>query len=155
MALATATEPGVNFTDRHRDAYFAMTPESRLLDNILGLAVSHDRICQESAHRFRRLIGTSELIPATTPDVVLDRSAQIEIDDTFNAYRNEVVELCATVAAATERRVSGVLRIFASELAGSLDLDDAGREELLRPIFRESGIEHRFEVRQGYEVYGF
>jgi hypothetical protein len=151
--MTLTTDPTVDFAERHSEAYLAMRPEEKLLGDILGLAVSHDRICQESAHQFRRLIGTSVISPATTPDIVLDRGAQIKIDDEFNAYRNEVVELCAIVAAAA-RRVSGVLRIFGSGLAGQLDLDQAGREELMRPIFRESGIEDRFEPRFGHEVYG-
>jgi hypothetical protein len=143
-----------DFAGRHREAYQAMRPEDKLLDAILSLAVSHDRICQESAHQFRRLIGTSELNPATTPDVVLGRSAQVTIDDAFTAYRSEVIEVCAIVAAAAQRRISGVLRIFVSELAEGFDLNKTETEELMRPIFRESGIEDRFEARHEYEVYG-
>lgn len=156
MALATTTPDSEvdDFGERRREASHAMRPEDNLLHDILEMAVSQDRICQESTHRFRRLIGTSAIDPATTPDIVLDRSAQIVIDDALNDYKCEVVSLCAIVVAATERRVSGVLRIFVSELAGGLNLDTAEREELLRPIFRESGIEHRFEPRDEYEVYG-
>jgi hypothetical protein len=149
MALATA--PETDFDDRHHDAYLAMEPAAHLLEHLLDIAVSHDRICQESAHKFRSLLGTSQLSPTT--GVVLDRSAQIKVDDAFNAYTNEVVQLCAIVAEAAERRISGVHRVFVGELAGGFDLDRADRDELMRPIFRESGIEDRFEPRFGYEVY--
>lgn len=116
------------------------TPDAGILDAIFSIAVAHDTRCQRARHELEWQAAR------------LDDS---EFEDFEARYRFAMIELCAAVTAASLRRVT-TLHPFAKKAVetGMLaELMGDPLEEFLRPIFEESGIGDRFEVREGHEVF--
>ncbi len=144
-------EAAISREAKGRPAQAKTSSQAKLLDEIFSLAIAHDTKCQRAEDDFYRYVGyrgNARRGTATTID-----SGNFE--DLEGPYRSAIVELCATIAAAALRRVSAfagledelVDRLVVTELTGDK------LEEFLRPIFEESGVGERFEVRRSYEVF--
>jgi hypothetical protein len=123
---------------------FVPTPATQVLDSILSVAMSHDTLCQFYENELYREMGLSGGRPSTNLG-----------DSELNAYVYHVIELCAILTPAAQRRVPS-LAVFAEAVAGTgaiESLQGAALEEFMRPIFEESGIGNRFEVRSGYQAF--
>jgi hypothetical protein len=120
-----------------------LTDETLVLDAILHMAVSHDTVCQYYEDRLARKIG------------VRGDQARCDGDDSeLNDYVFGAVQLCAALAPAAIRRIPAP--VFAKAIARSDEILTLADDELaafMRPIFEESGLGERFEVRSGYQVY--
>lgn len=127
-------------------AFERLTPRARLLDAILALAVAHDKVCQsvdETVYAYYGITRGGEPIAFGNAD-----------DGPLSDLRYTTIELCAAVAEAAVRRLPA-FEPFADELAGGgivLGLRGAALDAFMRPIFEESGIGDRFEVRMRHEV---
>ena len=118
-------------------------PETRVLDAILSVAVSHDRVCQYMEDKLRRELGIRGGAHGRPHD-----------DAELNDLLFSVIELCAILAPAAMRRIPAP--VFAKAVAFDGTIEELQGDELeafMRPIFEESGIGSRFEVRSGYQVY--
>jgi len=121
----------------------AGAPETRVLDAILSVAESHDRVCQYMEDKLRRDLGIRG-----------GAHGQPHDDAELNALLFSVIELCAILAPAAMRRIPAP--VFAKAVAVDGTIEELQGDELeafMRPIFEESGIGSRFEVRSGYQVY--
>lgn len=121
----------------------APAPETRILEAILSVATSHDRVCQHTEDKLHRKLGIRG-----------DEHSPRHGDDALNAHLYSVIELCAILAPAAMRRIPAP--IFAKAVAFNGTIEELQGDELnafMRPIFEESGIGPRFEVRTGYQVY--
>lgn len=122
----------------------AETPETQVLDSIFSVAASHDTVCQYAESRIYKQLGLDgQKLPKKRGD-----------DSELNDYVYSVIGLCAILAPAAMRRIPAP--VFAKAIAGSGEIESLKGAELdafLRPIFEESGIGERFEVRTGYQVY--
>lgn len=113
----------------------ASDPATRVLDAVLNVAVHHDRVCQYVAHK-------------------VEHGASRHLVDRVGDYQWAVVELCAILAPTAMRHVPERAYARAIGFDGTIEsLTGDDLDEFMRPIFREAGIEHRFEVRTGYVVY--
>lgn len=121
-----------------------LSAEARVLDSILSVAISHDTVVQHYEDRLEAQLGLRG-----------DRQPFQDDDSRVNDHAYAVVELCASLAAAALRRVPTTPAfteiISTSDAIGSLQGEDL--EGFMRPIFEESGIGERFEVRTGHQVY--
>ena len=112
----------------------AQLPAPRVLDAILSVAVAHDRVCQYARTN-------------------VEHGASRHLEDRVGDYRWAVVELCAILAPAALRHVPEPAYAKAIGFDGTIEgLAGDDLDEFMRPIFREAGIEHRFEVRDGFVV---
>jgi len=121
----------------------AGAPETRVVDAILSVAVSHDRVCQYLENKLHRELGIRGGAHGRPHD-----------DAELNDLLFSVIELCAILAPAALRRIPAP--IFAKAVAFNGTIEGLQGDELdafLRPIFEEAGIGARFEVRSGYQVY--
>ena len=119
-------------------------PETRVLDAILSVAESHDRVCQYLENKLHRELGIRGG----------GLHGQPHDDAELNAYLSSVIELCAILTPAAMRRIPAP--VFAKAVAFDGTIEELQGDELeafMRPIFEESGIGSRFEVRSGYQVY--
>lgn len=124
---ASETVPGWNIEP---------TPAQRVLDDLLTLVVSHDRVCQW----YERFAYDYYGMEVPTPRPQRD-------DAPFTSCIYEMIELCARVAPAAMRRIpelavwqKAATRYF-DHLASA---NDDELRELLFPIFEESGIPERY-----------
>jgi hypothetical protein len=131
------------------EAETELPDRTRLLDSIFSAAIDHDTKCQRAEDEFYRYVGYRDG----------PKSGTLVDSKTFESlegnHRWAMIEVCATVAAASLRRVSAI-GPFAGEIVDHGLLHELGTDrfsEFMRPIFEESGIGDRFEVRQGYDVY--
>jgi hypothetical protein len=124
--------------------------QAKLLDSIFSAAIDHDKKCQRTEDDFYRMAGYRGG-PYHNETLVDSR----RFEDLEGKHRWAMVEVCATIAAAALRRVSAI-GPFAREIVDHGLLHELGADqfsEFMRPIFEESGIGERFEIRQGYEVF--
>jgi len=117
--------------------------EQRVLASILRVAVSHDTVCQHLEHKMYRKLG------------IYGASHEARHDDgEMSDLLFEAVQLSAALAPAALRRVPSP--VFAKATAATGVIEELSGDDLqafMRPIFEESGLGERFEVRTGYQVY--
>jgi hypothetical protein len=121
-------------------------PHVTTLDDIFTIAIAHDIVCQEAEDALFRLVGyrgPEKTAPIDTGD----------FEDLEGAYRWAMIELCATVARAAISRLEILAPFKMSEDGSIADLQGDALDRFLRPIFEESGIGDRFEVRSGHAVF--
>lgn len=125
-------------------------PAQEVLNDLLRLAISHDTVCQWHEHHAYRYYGVAGFVP-------LDARSHDFVDDApMGDYRAACVDLCARLASAALKRIPELTIWQKAAADWSDELYSLTGEELrdfLFPIFEESGIPGRFEVRAGYEVY--
>jgi hypothetical protein len=120
-----------------------------MLDAIFSVAVSHDRHCQKLEDALYRAVA---LRGSTKRTATVDSH---EMEDLIGDLRWATVDLCAAIAEAAVRRVLGTrpLDRRISDTGLIEELHPADLEQFMRPIFEESGIGDRFEVRSAAQVY--
>jgi hypothetical protein len=134
-----------------KDELAEIPSEANLLGAIFSIAIAHDATCQRTEDAFYRYVGYRDARRRGS-ETTIDSGT---FEDLEGAYRRAIVETCASVAAASVRRLS-VLGAFADGLVNRglvTELTGPELEKFLRPIFEESGIGDRFEVREGYQVF--
>lgn len=125
--------------DRARDVEqgYTKTPQTEALNEILDAAVAYDQVCGI----YQKNLYDRIAFHGGTTAANLD-------DGELTAYRLAVSELCAIIAPAALRHVPAddLLAKGLSHVLFERAEDDNGArvEALIRSIFRESGIEHRF-----------
>lgn len=118
-----------------------VTAQDRLLNEVLDAAVSHDTKCQWLSARIWAGL-CAKPVERETIDWVVN-------------LQYEVVALCVRLLPAAQN-LAARLDPLAGELVKTTiisELDEAGLDQFLRPVFEASGMGDRFEPRHKYEVY--
>lgn len=123
-----------------------LRPDQQLLGSILRTAVYHDTVYQHLENNVYTKLGLHNY-----------SQHQKEHDDgDISDLVFQAVQVSAALAAAALRRIPS-LPVFVKAAAGKGVIEELAGEELdafMRPIFEESGMGDRFELRSGYHVYG-
>lgn len=158
MTITAAPTAPANPLDRTADATLSeidalhavrgydvdLSPEQQVLGSILRTAIYHDTVCQHLEAKMYRKLGLHGY------------SHEKEHDDgDLLDYVAEAVQVSAVLAAAALRRIPSI-PVFVKAAAGKGAIEELCGDDLeafMRPIFEDSGIGERFEVRTGYQVY--
>jgi len=119
-----------------------LSDETLVLDAIFCVAASHDTLTQYYEDKVYQQMGLHG-----EPSGRMDDSA-------LNDYLYTAIELCAAIAPAAIRRIPAP--VFAKAVARSGEIQALQGQELesfLRPIFEESDLGDRFEVRTFWQAY--
>jgi hypothetical protein len=139
MAIATAVPDNEKQeSESSLTTWGQMKAEAKMLDAIFWVAQMHDRECQRNDAEVNRLLDLDRPLAEVRGD----------LSGSVTAAETDRMQLCALLAVAALRRVERY-QPLAGHLAHDVfeSLEDHEREALVRPIFEESGIGHRFVPR--------